>query len=648
MTRRLSATRYGADMPGYRDLFDASITDPAGFWADAATAVTWTREPQRILDDSNPPFYRWFPDAELNTCANALDRHVYGGQERSDSGISYGGRADQPALIYDSAVTDTKRVYTYAELLDETARFAGALRGLGVGKGDRVVIYMPMIPEAVIAMLACARLGAVHSVVFGGFAPHELAVRIDDVRPTVIVSASCGIEPTRVVEYKPMLDAAIAAVEHPPTHCVVVQRDRHRCDLIEGRDVEWADVMASAQPVDPVPVAATDPLYVLYTSGTTGKPKGIVRDNGGHAVALLWSMRHIYDIAPGDVFWAASDVGWVVGHSYIVYAPLLLGATTVLYEGKPVGTPDPGAFWRVASEHGVKALFTAPTAIRAIRKEDPEAKYLADYDLSGMKYLFLAGERLDPDTYHWATDNLGIPVIDHWWQTETGWAIAANPMGAEALPIKAGSPTVPMPGYDIHVLHDDGNRCEAGEEGAICIRLPLPPGTLPTLWNAEARYEASYLSEHPGYYLTGDGGRYDEDGYLFVMGRIDDVINVAGHRMSTGAIEEVLATHPAVAECAVIGVPDEIKGQAPRGLVVVKSGASTDGLAEELVRLVRDEIGAVAAFRLVDVVPALPKTRSGKILRKTLRGIAAGRDEPVPSTIEDPGVLDTLAPILRS
>ncbi|BBX53882.1 propionyl-CoA synthetase [Mycolicibacterium poriferae] len=635
-------------MPGYRDLFDASITDPAGFWADAATAVTWTREPQRILDDSNPPFYRWFPDAELNTCANALDRHVYGGQERSDSGISYGGRAEQPALIYDSAVTDTKRVYTYAELLDETARFAGALRGLGVGKGDRVVIYMPMIPEAVIAMLACARLGAVHSVVFGGFAPHELAVRIDDVRPTVIVSASCGIEPTRVVEYKPMLDAAIAAVEHPPTHCVVVQRDRHRCDLIEGRDVEWADVMASAQPVDPVPVAATDPLYVLYTSGTTGKPKGIVRDNGGHAVALLWSMRHIYDIAPGDVFWAASDVGWVVGHSYIVYAPLLLGATTVLYEGKPVGTPDPGAFWRVASEHGVKALFTAPTAIRAIRKEDPEAKYLADYDLSGMKYLFLAGERLDPDTYHWATDNLGVPVIDHWWQTETGWAIAANPMGAEALPVKAGSPTVPMPGYDIHVLHDDGNRCEAGEEGAICIRLPLPPGTLPTLWNAEARYEASYLSEHPGYYLTGDGGRYDEDGYLFVMGRIDDVINVAGHRMSTGAIEEVLATHPAVAECAVIGVPDEIKGQAPRGLVVVKSGASTDGLAEELVRLVRDEIGAVAAFRLVDVVPALPKTRSGKILRKTLRGIAAGRDEPVPSTIEDPGVLDTLAPILRS
>lgn len=622
-------------MPGYRDLFDASINDPVAFWGAAAEAVTWTRAPQRILDDDNPPFYRWFPDAELNTCANALDRHVDGGQ------------AGRPALIYDSAVTDTKRTYTYAELLDQTARFAGALRTLGVGKGDRVVIYMPMIPEAVIAMLACARLGAVHSVVFGGFAPHELAVRIDDVRPTVVVSASCGIEPGRIVEYKPMLDAAIGMTRYPPQHCVVVQRDRHRCDLVEGRDLAWADVMADAEPVDPVPVAATDPLYVLYTSGTTGKPKGIVRDNGGHAVALSWSMRHIYDIAPGDVFWAASDVGWVVGHSYIVYAPLLVGATTVLYEGKPVGTPDPGAFWRVAAEHGVKALFTAPTAIRAIRKEDPEGKYVGDYDLSGLKYLFLAGERLDPDTYHWATDKLGIPVVDHWWQTETGWAIAANPMGTEALPIKAGSPTVPMPGYDVRILHDHGHECERGQDGAICIRLPLPPGTLPTLWNADDRYQASYLTEHPGYYLTGDGGRFDEDGYLFVMGRIDDVINVAGHRLSTGAIEEVLATHPAVAECAVIGVADEIKGQAPRGLVVVKAGASTDGLADELVQLVRDEIGAVAAFKLVDVVPALPKTRSGKILRKTMRGIAAGRDEPVPSTIEDPGVLDALAPILR-
>ncbi|MCV7368414.1 propionyl-CoA synthetase [Mycolicibacterium duvalii] len=622
-------------MPGYRELFDASIDDPEPFWGDAATAVTWTKPPQRVLDDSNPPFYRWFPDAELNTCANALDRHV-------DS-----GRGDQPALIYDSAVTDTKRTYTYRELLEHTARFAGALRGLGVGRGDRVVIYMPMIPEAVIAMLACARLGAVHSVVFGGFAPHELAVRIDDVRPTVVVSASCGIEPGRVLEYKPMLDAAIGMVDHPPRHCVVVQRDRQRCELIEGRDWDWADVMAAATPADPVPVAATDPLYVLYTSGTTGKPKGIVRDNGGHAVALLWSMRHIYDVAPGEVFWAASDVGWVVGHSYIVYAPLLLGATTVLYEGKPVGTPDPGAFWRVVAEHGVKVLFTAPTAIRAIRKEDHEAEHVGRYDLSCLKYLFLAGERLDPDTYHWASAKLGIPVIDHWWQTETGWAVAANPVGVQRFPIKPGSPTVPMPGYDVHVLHDDGYGCDAGQEGAICIRLPLPPGTLPTLWNADARYEASYLSEHPGFYLTGDGGHFDEDGYLFVMGRIDDVINVAGHRLSTGAIEEVLATHPSVAECAVIGVPDDIKGQVPRGLVVVKAGADTDGLADELVALVRSEIGAVASLRIVDVVPALPKTRSGKILRKTMRALAAGRDEPVPSTIEDPSVLDTLQTILR-
>jgi propionyl-CoA synthetase len=623
-------------MPGYRDLFDASINDPAAFWANAAGAVSWSKTPERILDDSNPPFYRWFPDAELNTCANALDRHVEA------------GRGEQAALIYDSPVTGTKRTYTYAELLDQTARFAGALRALGVGKGDRVVVYLPMIPEAVITMLACARLGAVHSVVFGGFAPHELAVRIDDVRPKVIVSASCGIEPSRVVEYKPMLDAAIGMSAHPPTHCVVVQRNRLSCELLEGRDLDWADVIGDADPVDPVPVASTDPLYVLYTSGTTGKPKGIVRDNGGHAVALLWSMRNIYDIGPGDVFWAASDVGWVVGHSYIVYAPLLLGATTVLYEGKPVGTPDPGAFWRVASEYRVKALFTAPTAIRAIRKEDPEGKYVTEYDLSGLKYLFLAGERLDPDTYHWASEKLGVPVIDHWWQTETGWAIAANPVGAEQLPIKAGSPTVPMPGYDVHILHENGHDCLPGEEGAICIKLPLPPGTLPTLWNADDRYQVSYLTEYPGYYLTGDGGHFDEDGYLFVMGRIDDVINVAGHRLSTGAIEEVLATHPAVAECAVIGVADQIKGQSPRGLVVVKAGAATDGLIEELVALVRNEIGAVAAFKLVDVVPALPKTRSGKILRKTLRGIAAGRDEPVPSTIEDPTVLDALASILRS
>jgi propionyl-CoA synthetase len=623
-------------MAGYRELFNASIENPTSFWAEAARAVTWTREPQRIFDDSNPPFYRWFPDGELNTCANALDRHVDG------------GRADQPALIYDSPVTGAQRTYTYRELLDETSRFAGALRGLGVGKGDRVVIYMPMVPEAAIAMLACARLGAVHSVVFGGFAAHELAARIDDAQPVVIVSASCGVEPTRIVDYKPMLDAALDMAEHPPRSCVIVQREQKRCELTPDRDLAWDEVVPYARPVDPVPVAATDPLYILYTSGTTGKPKGIVRDNGGHAVALLWSMRNIYDTNPGEVYWAASDVGWVVGHSYIVYGPLLLGATTVLYEGKPVGTPDPGAFWRVVSEHGVKALFSAPTAMRAIRKEDPEGTYIGKYDLSALKYLFQAGERLDPDTYAWAADKLGIPVVDHWWQTETGWAIAANPMGVEPLPIKAGSPTVPMPGYDVRVLHIDGSNCQPGEEGAICIQLPLPPGTLPTLWNDDDRFEASYLCEHPGYYLTGDGGYTDEDGYLFVMGRIDDVINVAGHRLSTGSIEAVLAGHPAVAECAVIGVADEIKGQVPRGLVVLKAGASAEGLADALVKLVRDEIGAVACFRQADVVPALPKTRSGKILRKTMRGIAHGKEEPIPSTIEDPAVLDTLRPILRA
>ena len=619
---------------GYREIFQASVDDPAGFWAQAAEAVSWTREPQRILDDTNPPFYRWFPDAELNTCFNALDRHI-------------DQRGDQPALIYDSPVTGTKRTYTYRELLDETASFAGALRDLGVGKGDRVVLYMPMIPEAVVAMLACARLGAVHSVVFGGFASHELASRIDDAQPTVIVAASCGIEPTRVVEYKPMLDHALTRATHQPRACVILQRDRHRCDLVVGRDHDWAALMAGAQPVDPVPVAATDPLYVLYTSGTTGKPKGIVRDNGGHAVALTWSMRNIYSVGPGEVFWAASDVGWVVGHSYIVYGPLLAGATTVLYEGKPIGTPDPGAFWRVVSEYGVNVLFSAPTALRAIRKEDPQATHIGRYDLSSLRYLFQAGERLDPDTYAWASEVLGIPVIDHWWQTETGWAIAANPVGVEQLPLKSGSPTVPMPGYDVQILHPDGSGCERGEEGAICIRLPLPPGTLPTLWGDDARFEASYLCEHPGFYLTGDGGYLDEDGYLFVMGRIDDVINVAGHRLSTGQIEAVVAAHPAVAECAVIGVADEIKGQVPRGFVVLKAGASQTGLAAELVAAVRHSIGAVACFNTVDVVPALPKTRSGKILRKTMRGIADGRDEPVPSTIEDAGVLEILRPILQ-
>jgi len=623
-------------MAGYRDLFDASISDPAAFWADAARAVTWTRAPQQILDESNPPFYRWFPDAEMNTCANALDRHVES------------GRGDQPALIYDSPVTGSARTYTYRELLDETARFAGALRGLGVGKGDRVVIYMPMVPEAVIAMLACARLGAIHSVVFGGFAAHELAARLDDVRPSVVVSASCGVEPTRTVDYKPMLDAALDIAEHGATACVILQREQRPCELVAGRDHDWHQIIADAAPVDPVPVAATDPLYVLYTSGTTGKPKVIVRDNGGHAVALLWTMRHIYDTEPGDTYWAASDVGWVVGHSYIVYGPLMLGATTVLYEGKPVGTPDAGAFWRVAAEHGVKAMFTAPTAIRAIKKEDPEGEHLARYDLSALKYLFQAGERLDPGTYQWASERLGVPVVDHWWQTETGWSIAANPMGVEARDIKPGSATAVMPGYDLRILRPDGSECDASEEGAICVRLPLPPGTLPTLWGDDDRYVASYLSAFPGYYLTGDGGYIDEDGYLFVMGRTDDVINVAGHRLSTGSIEAVLATHPAVAECAVIGVADEIKGQVPRGFVVLKAGASADRLAEELIAAVRENIGAVASFKVVDVVSALPKTRSGKILRKTMRGIADGRDEPVPSTIEDPAVLDALKPILQN
>jgi propionyl-CoA synthetase len=618
----------------YREIFQSSLDDPAAFWAQAAQAVSWTKEPQRILDDDNPPFYRWFPDAELNTCANALDRHI-------------AERGDQTALIYDSPVTGTKKRYTYRELLDKTARFAGVLRSLGVQKGDRVVLYMPMIPEAVIAMLACARIGAVHSVVFGGFASHELATRIDDAQPDVIVTASCGIEPTRVIEYKPMLDHALTRATHQPRALVIVQRDQLRCDLIPRRDHDWDEVMATAEPVDPVPVAATDPLYVLYTSGTTGKPKGIVRDNGGHAVALTWSMRNIYDVGPGEVFWAASDVGWVVGHSYIAYAPLLAGATTVLYEGKPIGTPDPGAFWRVVSEYGVKVLFSAPTALRAIRKEDPDGSHIGRYDLSSLKYLFQAGERLDPDTYQWASKVLGIPVIDHWWQTETGWAIAANPVGVQQLPLKAGSPTVPMPGYDVAILHPDGSGCEPGEEGAICIRLPLPPGTLPTLWGDDARFEASYLCEHPGYYLTGDGGYLDSDGYLFVMGRIDDVINVAGHRFSTGQIEAVLAAHPAVAECAVIGVADPIKGQVPRGFVVLKSGARPDGLERELVAAVRHSIGAVASLNLVDVVAALPKTRSGKILRKTMRGIADGRDEPVPSTIEDAGVLETLLPVLR-
>ena len=522
------------------------------------------------------------------------------------------------------------------------------LRGLGVGKGDRVVIYLPMIPEALIAMLACARIGAVHSVVFGGFAAHELALRIDDAAPKVIVSASCGIEVARVIEYEPILDRAIELAEHKPDRCVIVQRPQAVASLMHGRDLDFYDVMDEAEPVDCVPVAATDPLYILYTSGTTAKPKGVVRDNGGHAVALRWSMENIYDTGPGEVFWAASDVGWVVGHSYIVYAPLLAGCTTVLYEGKPVGTPDAGSFWRVIAEHNVKTLFTAPTAFRAIKKEDPAGRYVGKFDLSEFKYLFLAGERLDPETYRWAGDLLGIPVIDHWWQTETGWPIAADPIGLEPMTTKAGSPTMPVPGFDVRVVDSEGTDVAPGVTGELVIRLPLPPGCLPTLWRDDQRFVESYLARHPGCYITGDGGYRDEDGYLYVMGRIDDVINVAGHRLSTGEMEEVLASHPAVAECAVIGVHDELKGQIPRGLVVLKAGTQADpaAIAAELVQLIRDQIGAVAALRRVDIVTALPKTRSGKILRKTMRGIADGLEEPVPSTIDDLAVLDALRPVL--
>jgi len=624
---------------GYREEYDRSVRDPEGYWADQAALVDWIKRPRQVLDDSRKPFYRWYPDATLNTCYNALDRHVVA------------GHADRLALIYDSPVTDTQQSFTYADLVDEVAAFAGALRGLGVEKGDRVVIYMPMIPEAVVAMLACARLGAVHSVVFGGFAPHELAVRIDDARPKVVVSASCGIEPTRVVEYKPMLDRALEMSTHKPGTCVIKQRPQAAADMTDPRDVDWDTAMKAGRnhPASCVEVAATDPLYVLYTSGTTGKPKGIVRDNGGHAVAMAWSLPNVYDVREGDVWFTASDVGWVVGHSYIVYAPLINGATTVLYEGKPIGTPDAGAFWRVVAEHGVKALFTAPTAIRGIKKEDPEAKLLAQHDVSSLRTLFLAGERLDPDTWTWASDVLGVPVVDNWWQTETGWPIAANLRGLEPMEIKPGSPSVAVPGYQLEVLDEHGAPAAPGQEGAICIKLPMPPGTLPTLWGDDERFVSSYLSAHEGYYLSGDGGYLDEDGYLYVMGRTDDVINVAGHRLSTGSIEAALAQHPAVAECAVIGAADPMKGQLPRGFVVLKAGVEADPeeIARELVAMVRDEVGAVAAFRDVQVVPGLPKTRSGKILRKTMREIADGKEAMVPSTIEDEGVLETLRPALR-
>ena len=624
-------------MTSYRQAHEQSIADPDAFWASAAQAITWSTPPTVVCDGANAPLYRWFPDGRLNTCYNALDRHVES------------GRGDQPALLYVSPVTGSQRTYTYSELRDEVATFAGALAGLGVGAGDRVVVSMPMVPEAVIGMLACARLGAVHSVVFGGFAAEELAVRIDDAAPKVIISASCGIEPNRVVAYKPLLDHALELANHEPAACVILQRPQLVAQM-GPRDHDWADLAAGAEPVGCTDVAATDPLYILYTSGTTGRPKGIVRDNGGHAVALAWSMQNVYDIGPGEVWWAASDVGWVVGHSYIVYAPLLVGATTVVYEGKPVGTPDAGAFWRLIAEHGVKALFTAPTAIRAIRREDPEGALIRQHDLSRFETLFLAGERLDPDTYHWATAVLGVPVVDNWWQTETGWPIAANLRGLEPLPLKEGSPSVAVPGYDVRVLDGVGQEVAPGVEGNIVIRLPLPPGTLPTLWGDDDRYIGSYLSAFPGYYTTGDGGYRDEDGYLYVLGRTDDVINVAGHRMSTGVLEAVVAAHPAVAECAVIGVADPLKGQAPRALVVLKAGVDIDPdvLAAEVVAAVRERVGPVAAFKEVVVVPALPKTRSGKILRRTMRNIADGRDEPVPSTIEDMSVLDVITPLLQS
>jgi propionyl-CoA synthetase len=619
-------------MASYDAIHQRSLSDPEAFWAEAAEAIDWIERWDSVLDRSHEPFYRWFSGGVLNTCHNALDRHVEG------------GRADQLALIYDSPVTDTQRKLSYRELRDEVARVAGALRAQGVSKGDRVIVYMPMVPEAVMTMLACSRIGAVHSVVFGGFASGELAARIDDAKPKVIVSASCGIEPGRVVAYKPLLDAAIDMANHKPECCIILQRERQLASLVDGRDISWTDAVGDAEAAPCVPVAATDPLYILYTSGTTGQPKGIVRDHGGHAVALTWSMKNVYGVEPGEVFWAASDIGWAVGHSYLVYGALMHGCTSILYEGKPVGTPDAGAFWRVIAEHGVVTLFTAPTAFRAIRQQDPEAKRLADYDLSHFRALFLAGERCDPDTLAWAGRTLGVPVIDHYWQTETGWPVVANPIGVELLPIKPGSPTRPMVGWDLRVLDDDGSELAAGQTGAIVAKLPLPPGCLPTLWNADARYREAYLSTFPGYYQTADAGYIDDDGYVFVMSRTDDVINVAGHRLSTGAIEEVLAAHPDVAECAVIGVADATKGQLPVGLLVLEAGVERpeQELVAEVIARVRETIGPVAAFKNAVVVARLPKTRSGKILRGTMRRMADGLDFKMPATIDDPAILEEI------
>ena len=620
----------------YKEVYEGWKADPEGFWMQAAEAVDWIKKPSRALDDSAAPFYRWFADGVCNTCWNAVDRHVAA------------GRGEQAALIHDSAITGTKTTITYAQLQQRVARLAGALAARGVTKGDRVIIYMPMVPEAAEAMLACARIGAIHSVVFGGFAAHELAVRIDDCTPKAIIAASCGLEPGRVVGYKPLLDAAIDQASHKPDFCVLLQRPQESAPLIEGRDFEWEAFQQGVEPADCVPVGGDDPLYILYTSGTTGEPKGVVRTNAGHMVALIWTMKNLYGVEPGEVYWAASDVGWVVGHSYIVYAPLLVGCTSIVFEGKPVGTPDAGTFWRVISEHGVKVLFTAPTAFRAIKREDPAGDFIRKYDLSGFRTLFLAGERADPPTIEWAEAHLGVPVIDHWWQTETGWAIAGNPIGIEHLPVKLGSPTVAMPGYDIHILDDAGHPVPAGTLGAIAIKLPLPPGALPTLWQADDRYRKSYLDTFPGYYETGDAGMIDEDGYVYIMARTDDVINVAGHRLSTGAMEEVLAGHPDVAECAVIGVADQLKGQLPLGFVCLNAGCNRPHveIVKECVARVRDKIGPVAAFKLALVIDRLPKTRSGKILRGTMVRIADGEDYKTPATIDDPAILDEITDAL--
>jgi propionyl-CoA synthetase len=622
----------------FEEVYRRAAEHPEEFWAEAAREIDWIKPADRVLDDSHAPFYRWFSGGQLNTCYNALDRHV----ER--------GRADQLALIYDSPVTGTTTTFTYRELRDTVARFAGALANQGIERGDRVVIYMPMVPEAAIAMLACARIGAVHSVVFGGFAANELAGRIEDARPKAVVSASCGIETGRVIAYKPLLDAAIDLVEEKPERCIILQRPEVEAELDRDRDISWSDAVGAAEPVDCVPVEATDPLYILYTSGTTGNAKGIVRDTGGHAVALKWSMKNIYGVDPGEVYWAASDVGWVVGHSYIVYGPLLHGCTTILYEGKPVGTPDPGAFWRVISEHGVSTMFTAPTAFRAIRQQDPDAEYMGKYDLSHFRTLFLAGERCDPDTLTWAQQKLGVPVIDHWWQTETGWAIAANCIGIELLPVVPGSPTRAVPGWQLKVLQASGDEVAPGETGALVVKLPMPPGATPTLWNNDQRFLDTYLSTFPGYYETADAGYIDEAGYVFVMARTDDIINVAGHRLSTGAIEEAMAEHPDVAECAVIGAADELKGQLPVGLIVLKAGADRphEEVVGEVVKMVRDRIGAVAAFKTAVVVTRLPKTRSGKILRATMRKIADGESYPMPATIDDPAILGEIDSALHT